>query len=353
MTLISTDDILILKYFKGGEGLQDRKKTQIFIISAFVVMLVATVVAFCIAPAGKIHQKKSPKKNETSVSATTTTTTTTTTQPTTVDERGSTDSVKKLVALCFDDGPSGDTTPKLLEGLKKRGAHATFFVVGENIAGNEAIIKSAVEGGNDVEIHCYTHTSFLSLGLETSKNGILKTSKLIQNATGKKPTHVRPPEGALNDETQKMIKDIGFDIILWNVDTMDWSSRDADTVYNKIISNGADGGDILCVHDLYSTTVDAALRAIDTLQAKGYKFVTISELEAARDKFVPGRIWYSGHEFYNIGSKENTALASLKAQSTTKVVTDASGNTQVVTEAATYNGTTDVPITWPSDAKKP
>lgn len=332
--------------------MQDRKKTQIFIISAAVVMLVATVVAFCIAPAAKNHRKSSPKKNKTSVSATTTTTTTTT-QPTTVDERGSTDSVKKLVALCFDDGPSANTTPKLIEGLKKRGAHATFFVVGENIAGNEAIIKSAVDAGNDVEIHCYNHTSFLTLGIEKSKSDILKTSKLIQSATGKKPTHVRPPEGAFNDATQKMINDIGFDIILWNVDVLDWKTRDADSVYNKIISNGADGGDILCVHDLYSTTIDGALRAIDTLQAKGYKFVTISELEAARDKFVSGRIWYSGHEFYNIGSKENAALASLKMQTTTKVVTDSSGNTQVVTEAQTYNGTTDVPITWPSDAKKP
>ena len=335
--------------------MQNRERNRTLIISAFVVMLVATVVAFCIAPSGKTNHKKSPKKEKTSVSATTTTTTTTTTtQPTTVDERGNTDSVKKLVALCFDDGPSDDTTPKLIEGLKKRGAHATFFVVGENIAGNEAVIKSAVDAGNDVEIHCYSHTSFLTLGLESSKNGILKTSKLIQSATGKKPTHVRPPEGAINDATQKMIKDIGFDIILWNVDTLDWSSRNADAVYNKIVSNGADGGDVLCVHDIYSTTVDAALRAIDTLQAKGYKFVTISELEAARDKFVPGRIWYSGHEFYNLGSKENAALASLKAQqTTTKVVTDSSGNTQVVTETATYNGTTDVPITWPSDAKKP
>ena len=333
--------------------MQDRKKMQIFIISAFVLMIAATIVAFCIGPAGKTNKNKAPDKAKTSVSATTSTTTTTTTEPTTVDERGSTDSVKKLVALCFDDGPSAKTTPKLLEGLKKRGAHVTFFVVGENIAGNEAILKSAVDGGNDVEIHCYHHTSFLTLGLETSKNGILKTSKLIKNATGKKPTHVRPPEGAYNDQTQKMIKDIGFDIILWNVDTLDWKSRNADTVYNQIISNGADGGDILCVHDLYSTTVDAALRAIDTLQAKGYKFVTISELEAARDQFVPGRVWYSAHEFYNIGSKENAALASLKVQTTTKVVTDSSGSTQVLTEAATYNGTTDVPITWPSDAKKP
>ena len=332
--------------------MQDRKKTQIFIVSAAVVMLVATVVAFCIAPAIKNHPKKSSQKQKTSVSATTTTTTTTT-QPTTVDERGSTDSVKKLVALCFDDGPSADTTPKLIEGLKKRGAHATFFLVGENIAGNEAIIKSAVDAGNDVEIHCYNHTSFLSLGVEKSKSDILKTSKLIESATGKKPTHVRPPEGALNDATQKMIKDIGFDIILWNVDVLDWKTRDADSVYNKIISDGADGGDILCVHDLYSTTIDGALRAIDTLQAKGYKFVSISELEAARDKFVAGRIWYSGHEFYNIGSKENAALASLKVQSTTKVVTDSSGSTQIVSEAPTYNGTTDVPITWPSDAKKP
>ena len=331
--------------------MQNTKRTRTVLISAFAILLVAIVVVLCISHAAK-NKKKSLQNDKTSVSATTATTATT--QPTTVDERGSTDSVKKLVALCFDYGPSADTTPQLIEGLKSRGAHATFFVLGENIAGNENILKSAVDAGNDVEIHGYENSSFLASGVQNSKSDIIKTSKLIQDATGKKPTHVRPPEGAINDEIQKMISDAGLDIILWNVDTQDWSNQNANTIYNTIISDGADGGDIVCLQDLYGASVEGALKAVDNLKAKGYKFVTISELEAARDKFVPGRIWYSAHEFYNLGSQENAALASLKVQqTTTKVVTDASGNKQVVTEKTTNTATTDVPITWPSDAKKP
>lgn len=317
--------------------MEKNQKRAVFITTAVLILIAATIAAF--ATSGKISLKSKTAKQNTSISSTALpTTTTTTTQPTTVDSKGSTDSVKKLVALCFDDGPSSKTTQKLIDGLKSHNAHATFFVLGENIKGNESILKSAVDSGSEIGIHGYTHKTFSSLGLAKTKAEIENTASLIVSATGKKPTHIRPPEGSYTAEIQKTISDMGYDIILWNVDTLDWKTRNASSVYSQVVSNGADGGDILCVHDIYSTTVEGTLSAIDDLQKKGYKFVTISELENARDKFVAGRKWFSAHEFYNCGDTVNAAKAVTQ-------VTDAQGNTEQV-----QNGTTDVAITWPSSA---
>lgn len=310
---------------------------MLFII-AVAVLIAATITVFAVS--GKSASKPS-KSDISTVSTTKKPTTTSTTVPTTVDSKGSTDSVKKLVALCFDDGPSAKTTQTLINGLNKLGAHATFFVLGENIKGNEDILKNAVTAGCEIGIHGYSHKTFSSLGVDKTKEEITSTASLITSATGVKPTHLRPPEGNYTPQIQAEIEKMGYDIILWNVDTKDWKTRDASSVCSSILQNGTDGGDIICVHDIYSTTVDGTLSAIKQLQAKGYKFVTVSELVSARDCFVAGRKWYSAHEYYNNGSTANIAKQAI-------VVTDAQGNTQ----PAVQNGTTDVEITWPSDTNK-
>ena len=321
--------------------LEKREKTKWFIICAVAVLAIATIVAFALSGA-----KSTPKKQKkTTASTTITTTKPTTTEPTTVDERGSTDSVKKLIALCFDDGPGTDSTKKLVTGLKKRGAKATFFELGQNIAEYPEMCKLVSESGCEIGIHGYDHTTFTSLGVEGTKTQVDKTAALIKQNTGKTPTHVRPPEGSYNDAIQKTLMDMGYDLIMWNVDTRDWASRDADAVYNIVMTQACDGGDILCLHDIYGSTADGVLRAVDALQAKGFQFVTISELQAARDKFVAGRIWLSAHEFYDYGSKDNVAKQSLTQVATT---VDASGNT--VTVRGSKQDATDVEITWPDDA---
>ena len=323
--------------------MEKRERTKWFIICSVAVLCIATVVAFAVA--GKSGTKHVKKAGKTTQTTTVTTTKPTTTEPTTVDSRGSTDSVKKLVALCFDDGPGTDSTKKLVEGLKKRGAKATFFELGEMVKENPEMSKLIADAGCEIGIHGYNHTTFPNLGVDGTQKQVSDTAALIKQYAGQTPKHVRPPEGSYNDEIQKKLMDMGYDLIMWNVDTVDWKTRDADAVYSAIVTNGADGGDILCLHDIYGTTADGVLRAVDELSAKGYKFVTISELQAARDKFVPGRIWLSAHEFYDYGSKENVAKQSLTQVATS---VDASGNT--VTVQGGKQDSTDVEITWPDDA---
>lgn len=327
-----------------------RVRNKWIIIITVAVLLVATVVVFIVA--GGKGKSKAAQASETAQSTTAQTTTKpTTTQPTTVDERGSTDSVKKLIALCFDDGPGTDSTKKLVTGLKKRGAKATFFELGQMIEENPEMCKLVADNDCEVAIHGFTHSDFTQLGIGGTEKEVSDTAALIKKYTGKQPTHVRPPYGSYNDEIQQKLMDMGYDMIMWNVDTVDWKTRDAQAVRDAIVNNGTDGGDILCLHDIYDTTAEGVLMAVDELSKEGYKFVTISELEAARDKFVAGRIWLSAHEFYDFGSKENVAKASL---STTQAATskDASGNTVTVTaKAGAKQDATDVEITWPDDAK--
>ncbi|MBR2590572.1 MAG: polysaccharide deacetylase family protein [Clostridia bacterium] len=332
--------------------MKKRNQTKWIIIVVSVLLVIATVVVFVVA--GNKDDNTEETTQTTAVEETTKQQTTKPkpTEPTTVDSRGSTDSVKKMIALCFDDGPGTDSTKKLVTGLKERGAKATFFELGQMVSENPEMSKLIADSGCEIGIHGYDHSTFPSLGVDGTKKQISETAALIEKHTGQKPTHVRPPEGSYNDDIQKLLMDMGYDMIMWNVDTIDWKTRDASAVYNAVVSNGADGGDILCLHDIYDTTADGVLKAVDELMAKGYQFVTISELQAARDKFVPGRIWLSAHEFYDYGSKENVATASL---SKTTAQSGSNGNSQSAKSgsgktAGAKQDATDVEITWPSDS---
>ncbi|MBQ6380569.1 MAG: polysaccharide deacetylase family protein [Clostridia bacterium] len=342
--------------------MESRDKKRWIIIIGIVLLTVATIVVFTVAGSkGTKSTKVKTSQTTASTTAKPTTTKPTTTQPTTVDANGSTDSVKKMIALCFDDGPGTDSTKKLVEGLKKRGAKATFFELGQMIEENPDMCKLVSKNGCEIGIHGWAHSDFTTLGASGTEKEIDDTAALIKKYTGKTPTHVRPPYGSYNDEIQELLKNKGYDMIMWNVDTLDWKTRDAEAVRSAIVSNGADGGDILCLHDIYDTTAEGVLQAVDELTKQGYKFVTISELEAARDKFVAGRIWLSAHEYYDFGSKENVAKASL-TQASTAAGGAAGGSTSAgaaqggTTAAGAAQGgkqdATDVEITWPDDAKQ-
>lgn len=325
--------------------MEKRERNKWIIICVTVVLIVATVVVFAVVG----HSKKKKAEVATNDTVTVTTTAPTTTEPTTVDERGSTDSVKKMIALCFDDGPGTDSSKTLAEGLKERGQKATFFELGQMIEENPEVCQFISDCGSEIAIHGFTHSDFTQMGVDGTLKEVQETADLIKKYTGKTPTHVRPPYGSYNDDIQSALLDAGYDLIMWNVDTLDWKTRDASSVCDAIVNNGADGGDILCLHDIYESTAEGVLRAVDQLVEQGYQFVTISELQATRDKFVAGRIWLSAHEFYDYGSKENMAKASLTQPSAEAQTTvDANGNAVTMQQPSKQDATDDV-ITWPDD----
>lgn len=184
----------------------------------------------------------------------------------------------KILAITFDDGPHPQNTPRLLDMLRKRNVKATFFTIGRSVDRYPAITQRIVREGHEIGNHTYTHANLSKLSESKVKQELNKGRDAIIRATQMTPTVMRPPYGALYKKQREWIKNsFGYPTILWSVDPLDWKIRNANSVSTKLI-NGARPGGILLAHDLHKTTVDAMPRTLDTLIAKGYKFVTVSEL---------------------------------------------------------------------------
>lgn len=178
------------------------------------------------------------------------------------------------VALTFDDGPHPVYTPQLLDGLNERGVHATFFVVGKNILGNEALLKRMETEGHLIGNHTYSHVKLSELDIARACAEVEKTNALICEVTGKEPEFIRPPFGEW-----KKAMECSFEMIpvLWDVDPLDWTTKNTALVVERVLKD-TKAGDIILLHDYYQSSVDAALEIVDALTERGYKFVTVDEL---------------------------------------------------------------------------
>jgi len=180
----------------------------------------------------------------------------------------------KAVALTFDDGPNKKYTEILLDGLKARDVKASFFLIGECIEGNEAIVERMEKEGHLIGVHCMHHTD-LTKETETDALAQLETTgSMIEAITGKKPEYVRPPFGSWNENLQEQVP---MEPVFWNVDSIDWKLQNTSRIVKKVLKDTKDG-DIILMHDEFATSVEAALQIIDNLLANGYTFVTVDEL---------------------------------------------------------------------------
>jgi len=184
------------------------------------------------------------------------------------------------IAMTFDDGPSEKLTPKLLDILKARGIHATFFVVGQNANQYPDILRRMVAEGHEIGNHSWSHPQLTKLSPDGVRKQIEGTNEAITRATGQPVTLLRPPYGATSSYLNHYFaSQYHLKIILWSVDPLDWKYRNSERVTREITAN-ARPGSIVLSHDIHATTVDAMPATLDALIAKGYKFVTVSELIA-------------------------------------------------------------------------
>lgn len=181
-----------------------------------------------------------------------------------------------LLALTFDDGPSKEFTPLLLDGLKERAVHVTFFMLGSRAEKAPDIVLRAYEEGHAIGGHSYDHRGYFTKISATALNTqIQKTDDIITGIIGNDPPFLlRPPYGAINEAVAEKT---GKAIVLWNVDPRDWESRDAAKVYSAIMEKVKDGG-VVILHDIYGTTVEGVLKAIDTLLEEGWQFMTVPQI---------------------------------------------------------------------------
>lgn len=191
------------------------------------------------------------------------------------------------VALTFDDGPDAKCTPQLLDLLKEKGVKATFFVLGQRVEANPALVARAAAEGHEIGNHSYDHKFFTRIGMDGVKSQIERTNAAIEAAIGKKPTLVRPPYGATDPEISRLLNaDYGMTIVMWDVDPLDWKIFDSANITAEVLKN-AKPGSIVLSHDVHQTTVDSVAHTIDGLRAKGFQFITVSDLIAMDRPQIP------------------------------------------------------------------
>ena len=187
--------------------------------------------------------------------------------------QGSSGSGKK-VALTFDDGPSANVTPQILNTLKKHQVKATFFVLGQRVEKYPNIAKQIADDGHQIAGHSWNHRDLSKLDIPTVEADLKKTNDMIQQVTGVVPTVYRPPYGAINNSMRNQIQ---LSPILWTVDTLDWKHHNPSQTLQSVKS-GTKPGAIIIMHDIHQATATALEDVIQYLKSQGYTFVTIDEL---------------------------------------------------------------------------
>ena len=194
---------------------------------------------------------------------------------------------KKTIALTFDDGPSS-FTDRLLDCLEENNAKATFFMVGQEISSFPDTVKRMASLGCELGNHTYSHKELTTLDADGIVTEINKTNELLTELTGAGASVIRPPYGSVNDTVRASVES---PMILWSVDTLDWKTLDTQQTVDAVMESAQDGA-IILMHDIYSTTVDAAEIIIPKLIEEGYELVTIHELAKSHDTELKAGITY-------------------------------------------------------------
>lgn len=190
---------------------------------------------------------------------------------------------KRQVALTFDDGPDIRFTPQVLDVLGAYQAKATFFLMGARAAEHTSIVERIHVESHAIGNHTYWHPNLVEESLERVRWEVTSTEEVIEQILGFRPRLFRPPYGALNREIVRLLGDMGNSVILWNVDSLDWTQPGAEVIANNVLSNTLPGS-IILMHDGghwtmdLSGTVNALHLIIPQLQQQGIQFVTVPEL---------------------------------------------------------------------------
>lgn len=197
-----------------------------------------------------------------------------------------------MVALTFDDGPNPQTTERILNVLQENYSKATFFVVGTNAEKYPDTLKAIFGAGNEIGNHSFNHVNLTELNTEGVEEQINKVDRAVKKATGENTTVIRPPYGAYDDN---LLNQLGVPVVLWDLDTKDWDSRNAQMIVDNVLSNVKDG-DIILMHDIYESTAEAVEILVPKLKEQGFLVVTVSEMARYKGKALENHKAYGGIE---------------------------------------------------------
>ncbi|MFC5749468.1 polysaccharide deacetylase family protein [Actinomadura rugatobispora] len=183
----------------------------------------------------------------------------------------------KCVALTYDDGP-GAYTGQLLDMLRRSGARATFFMLGENVRGHAHLVRRMAYEGHELANHTWSHPKLTGMSGGAVRSEISRTQRAIQEASGVVPKVFRPPYGATDAQVGRAV---GMPQIMWSVDSMDWLHRNMARNVSAGVKQPKPGGVVL-FHDIHQATVKATPSILSGLRQRGFTLVTVSELFQAR-----------------------------------------------------------------------
>ncbi|MCM1159502.1 MAG: polysaccharide deacetylase family protein [Bacteroidales bacterium] len=185
-----------------------------------------------------------------------------------------------MIALTFDDGPNPQHTQRILEVLTENYSHATFFVVGTNAENYPDTLKAILSSGSEIGNHTYSHTKLTALSSDEVEEEIGRVNRAVKKATGENTTVIRPPYGDYDDNLLNQLQE---PVVLWDLDTEDWDSRNAQTIVDAALSQIKDG-DIVLMHDIYESTAEAVELLVPRLKEQGYQILSVSELAHYKGK---------------------------------------------------------------------
>lgn len=191
---------------------------------------------------------------------------------------------KTRIAFTFDDGP-GEYTDELLDCLEENNAHATFFMLGQNVGSWESTVQRMADIGCEIGSHSWDHPNLYDLSMDSVAKEFSDTDAALEKACGQKASVARAPYGNWSDD---IISTVGKPFFTWSLDSMDWSYLDVNKDYDAVMNGDLTDGSIILMHDIYEPSVQAAIKMIPELVQKGYKLMTVSELAAAKGVTLQG-----------------------------------------------------------------
>ena len=198
---------------------------------------------------------------------------------------------KKYVALTFDDGPSGKYTRTLLDGLALRGARCTFLLCGYRMEQYPDLAQRIFDEGHEIGFHGFSHDSMRGMSRKNIGQELMDSQALLPQ--GCEPVFFRPPGGFVTDAVRQVARVRQLALLSWSVDPKDWATKDRTGITQTVIKRVKDG-DIVLLHDMSMSSVQAALDIVDALQDQGFRFVTVSELaKLRRSRIRTGELYHS------------------------------------------------------------
>lgn len=207
-------------------------------------------------------------------------------------QAGNTRETKGYIALTFDDGPSGEITRQLLDGLSQRNVSATFFLCGYRITQYPELAQRMAEDGHELGLHSDRHDYMQHMTKREALEDLTECMGKLTEATGVTARLFRPPGGLYSQDLLDASRELGLSVVFWSVDPHDWDRQQAAQVLSYLLSH-TQAGDIVLMHDLTEHSVSCALTFIDTMRARGFEFCTVSELAALSGASLSPGVYYN------------------------------------------------------------